>query len=57
MDDRARMLGQLQAIKEREHWTATRMGQPGCAVRLAAADNVAALEWALSELSPKDQPL
>ena len=51
MTDHDRLLGQLRTIRTNAQGTAERIGAPGCAARLRAADDVAALDAALALLS------
>lgn len=43
--------GQLKIIADKLKFTATRVGQPGCAARLAAGDDEVAIRWAIDALS------
>jgi hypothetical protein len=54
MADDFHNFGQLRRILEREEFTRDRVGYPGCKVRLDAADNCLALEWAIAKLSTPD---
>ena len=45
----------VQALLEKERWTADRVGQPGCNVRLEAEHNAKALEAALKILQQERQ--
>ncbi len=47
-----RNLGDLNRIAADLRFEATRVGRPGCRVRLEAADKLAALEWAIEQLTP-----
>lgn len=47
-----RNVEQLGLMLEFEQMVAARVGAPGCAARLKAADNVLALTWAIETLRP-----
>ena len=49
-------LNQLKKVARDLEFAATRIGQPGCARRLEAADDLAAVQWAIEKLAPKEQP-
>lgn len=44
------MIGTLREARRRLEFIATRVGEPGCLVRLEAADQMAAVEFAIQEL-------
>ena len=50
--DRTKLLGDLYRIAEEYHFIATRVGEPGCLVRTAAADKEAVLREAIQLLTP-----
>lgn len=50
MNERQRMIGTLREAHRRLEFIATRVGEPGCLVRLEAADQMAAVEFAIQEL-------
>jgi hypothetical protein len=49
-----RNLGDLKRIAADLRFTAERVGAPGCSVRSEAADKLAALEWAIEQLTPPE---
>lgn len=51
MTERQKLLGDLRRIAEDYHFTATRVGEPGCLVRLEAADKEHALREAIRLLT------
>lgn len=51
-----RNVEQLGRMLEFEQFVAARVGTPGCAARLKAADNVLALTWAIETLRPMVTP-
>lgn len=51
MTDAAHNIGQLREIARKLEFTATRIGEPGCRVRLEAADDLAAVNWAIERLT------
>lgn len=53
-DAARRNLGDLKRIADDLRFTAERVGAPGCSVRLEAADKLAALEWAIDQLTPPE---
>lgn len=53
-DEARRNLGDLERIAADLRFTAERVGAPGCATRLEAADKLAALEWAIDQLTPPE---
>lgn len=53
-DAARRNLGDLKRIAADLSFTAERVGAPGCQVRLEAADKLAALEWAIEQLTPPE---
>lgn len=44
-------IGQLRSLRDRCAFTRDRVGQPGCRVRMDAADDVEALDAAINLLS------
>jgi hypothetical protein len=52
----AKYVEQLGLMLEFEQMVAARVGYPGCAARLKAADNVLALTWAIETLRPMVTP-
>lgn len=53
MEEAAKNIAHLMQMREKEHFTATRIGSPGCQRRLEAQDNYDALDWAISELKTR----
>lgn len=52
LDGDRRLLADLSAVRAHHAFTAERIGQPGCPVRLKAAEFVATLDAAIASLSP-----
>lgn len=50
-----RNLGDLNRIAIDLRFTRDRIGNPGCRARLEAADKLAALEWAIDQLTPPER--
>jgi hypothetical protein len=55
-DELRRAIGQLREMRRSYHFTATRVGEPGCGVRLEAQDNLDALDIAIRALEVIQDP-